>query len=151
MVSEKLDRRVPDADTGRILEAMKRAGSFLGATAVFVAVAIAAAAQSPTPTPTPPPQSFGFLPCTGNCAIRAPCTPGTVCPNFVELGTCQVVADVCTCVSLSGTPGPTPTFGGCALTCDSRPCVGHRAFAPRVAVLDRLISAGFSRLIVRAV
>ncbi|MFI5364609.1 MAG: hypothetical protein ACHQ4J_03200 [Candidatus Binatia bacterium] len=31
------------------------------------------------------------------------------------------------CVSSSGTPGPTPTFGGCTLSCDSRPCVGRCA------------------------
>lgn len=89
-----------------------------------------------TPTPTPPlPRSCAFLPCTGNCEIPAPCTPGTVCPDFVTPGTCQVVSDFCTCVSKSGTPGPTPTFGGCALSCDSRPCVGHCA--------DGRVAAGF--------
>ncbi len=51
--------------SGRVLQAMKPAGSFLGATAVFVAVAIAAAAQSATPTPTPTLPSL--ISCVGDC------------------------------------------------------------------------------------
>jgi len=76
-------------------------------------------------TPTPPPAECASLPCTGKCDIRPPCMPGGACPDYVILGTCQVVADTCTCVSSNGTPpAPPPTLGGCALSCDGRPCLG---------------------------
>ncbi|HXQ24070.1 MAG TPA: hypothetical protein VN812_20480 [Candidatus Acidoferrales bacterium] len=62
-------------------------------------------------TPTPPPAQCTSLPCAGNCTIFPTCTPGGGCPQYVILGTCQVLADTCTCVSSNGTPLPTPTFG----------------------------------------
>jgi hypothetical protein len=65
----------------------------------------------PTPLPTPPPAPCTSLPCAGNCTIFPTCTPGGGCPQYVILGTCQVVADTCTCVPGNGTPLPTPTFG----------------------------------------
>jgi hypothetical protein len=65
----------------------------------------------PTPLPTPPPAECTSLPCAGSCTIFPTCTPGGGCPQYVILGTCQVVADTCTCVSSKGTPLPTPTFG----------------------------------------
>ncbi|MGD0950014.1 MAG: Ig-like domain-containing protein [Candidatus Binatia bacterium] len=61
------------------------------------------------PTPTPPPAQCTSLTCAGNCTIFPTCTPGGGCPQYVILGTCQVVADTCTCVSSNGTPLPTPT------------------------------------------
>jgi hypothetical protein len=66
---------------------------------------------TPLPTPTPTPAQCTSLPCAGNCTIFPTCTPGGGCPQYVILGTCQVVADTCTCVSGNGTPLPTPTFG----------------------------------------
>jgi len=48
----------------------------------LVAVAKAALATTPTPTPTPPAPALCVpIPCGGSCAIPAPCTPGTICPE----------------------------------------------------------------------
>jgi hypothetical protein len=106
----------------------RRTAAMLVAAAVAMAGAAAwAAAAEPTPTPTPPPNPCAFLPCTGTCALPAPCTPGAPCPQYVIEGRCAVVNDVCTCVTDDLTPAPTPTFGGCGLTCDSSPCTGRCA------------------------
>ena len=96
--------------------------------ALLVGVSTAHASTSPTPTPTPP--ALGAcvpIPCGGDCAMPAPCTPGTACPQYVVKGTCEVVSNTCACVTNSLTPVPTPTFGGCGLSCDDRPCVAQCA------------------------
>ncbi|HXQ21287.1 MAG TPA: Ig-like domain-containing protein, partial [Candidatus Acidoferrales bacterium] len=77
---------------------------------------------TPVPTPKPPPaQCTSLLPCAGKCTIFPTCTPGGACPQFVILGTCQLVADTCTCVSSNSTPLPltTPTP-----QCTGAPCGG---------------------------
>lgn len=85
---------------------------------------VTAIVAAPTPT-LPPIGSCVGLPCSGGCAVCPPCTPGTICPKAPCLaGTCQVVSGNCECVT-SSTPPPTPTFGGCGLACDSRPCFGQ--------------------------
>jgi len=62
----------------------------------------------PTPKPTPTPQCSG-VPCGGSCAIPAPCTPGSVCPDFVVLGKCELNPfHGCQCQS-GQAPPPTPT------------------------------------------
>jgi hypothetical protein len=93
---------------------------------LWVGVSTAHASSTPTPTPTPPLHgSCVPVPCEGDCAMPAPCTPGTGCPQYLVKGTCEVVSNVCACVTNPLTPVPTPTFGGCGLSCDDRPCVGQ--------------------------
>lgn len=96
-------------------------------TALLAGVSTAHASTTPTPTPTPPLPSCVRIPCGGDCVVPAPCTPGTVCPQYVVKGTCEVVSNTCACVTNPLTPVPTPTFGGCGLSCDDRPCLGQCA------------------------
>jgi len=96
--------------------------------AVLVGVSTAHASTTPTPTPTAPVLGACVpIPCAGDCAMPAPCTPGAACPQYVVKGTCEVVSNTCACVTNLLTPVPTPTFGGCGLSCDDRPCSGQCA------------------------
>jgi hypothetical protein len=87
---------------------------------------------TPTPVETPGDLSCARLPCAGSCALCPPCTPGTICPKAPCLaGRCEAAAGSCVCIVggteaiPSPTATPTPTVGGCADACDSRPCVGQ--------------------------
>ena len=97
-------------------------------TALLVGVSTAHASTTPTPTPTRPSLAVCVpIPCGGDCAVPAPCTPGTACPQYAVKATCEVVSNTCACVTNPLTPVPTPTFGGCGLSCDDRPCLGQCA------------------------
>ena len=81
--------------------------------------ACVAGVATPTPTPTPTSQC-STAPCGGGCLIRPPCTPGTLCPNYVLLGECQAdAAGACQCVpAQQPTPTATPTPPTCASDAD---------------------------------
>ncbi len=65
--------------------------------------------QSPTITPTPPGPCTS-IPCSGDCEVCPPCTPGTICPEGpCYLGTCEMLEGSCACVPRGvSTPTPTP-------------------------------------------
>jgi hypothetical protein len=79
------------------------------------ACALTCSMPTPTPTPTAPCTS---VPCSGSCAVCPPCTPGTVCPNYCELGTCEMVSGSCACVPGISTPTPTPAVLPCVGDCN---------------------------------
>lgn len=98
---------------------------------------------TPSPSPTPvatPTEPCSARPCGGTCALCPPCTPGTICPELAcRLGSCEVVAGNCACVTDISTPGPssTPTP---PTTFTPVPCLGDCNGDGRVAV-DELVVA----------
>lgn len=76
----------------------------------------ALACSMPVPTPTPTTPCTG-VPCGGSCAVCAPCTPGTICPNNCGLGTCEMVSGSCGCVPGVSTPTATPAVFPCVGDC----------------------------------
>lgn len=79
----------------------------------------------PTPTPTP---QCNSVPCGGSCLIYPPCTPGTVCPQYVLLGACELNPfNGCQCQPaqlVTPTPAPTPVLyhGHICCECEKATC-----------------------------